>query len=80
MKLNNQKTNIVVFTNNLKIKGAITFDEETRLTDFLNSKSFSKDFLAINDATVIELKTGESINVSFLSLNKNNIEVIYEER
>ncbi len=80
MKLNNQKTNIVVFTNNLKIKGSITFDEETRLTDFLNSKSFSKDFLAINDATVIELKTGESINVSFLSLNKKNIEVIYEER
>ena len=80
MKLNNQKTNVVVFTNNLKIKGVITFDEETRLTDFLNSKSFSKDFLAINDATVIELKTGESINVSFLSLNKKNIEVIYEER
>ncbi|MBP5467809.1 MAG: hypothetical protein J6Z11_01030 [Candidatus Riflebacteria bacterium] len=80
MKLSSQQTSIVVYTNHLKVQGKINFDEATRLTDVLNSKSFNKDFLAINDATITELKTGESINVSFLSLNKNNIEVIYEER
>ena len=80
MKLNNQQTSIVVYTNHLKVQGKIHFDEATRLTDVLNSKSNNKDFLAINDATITELKSGESLNVSFLSLNKNNIEVIYEER
>ncbi len=80
MKINHQQTNIVAYTSSLKIQGKINFDVDSRLTDVLNSKSFNKDFLAINDATVTELKTGESINVLFLSLNKNKIEVIYEER
>ena len=80
MKINHQQTNIVAYTSSLKIQGKINFNVDSRLTDVLNSKSFNKDFLAINDATVTELKTGESINVLFLSLNKNKIEVIYEER
>lgn len=80
MKITNQRTKIVAFTNNLKIQGEINFVEDSRLTDVLNSKSFNKEFLPINDATVTILKTGETTNVSFLSLNKNSIEVIYEER
>ena len=80
MKITNQRTKIVAFTNNLKIQGEINFVEDSRLTDVLNSKSFNKEFLPINDATVTILKTGETRNVSFLSLNKNSIEVIYEER
>jgi hypothetical protein len=79
MKITNQRTKIVAFTNNLKIQGEINFVEDSRLTDVLNSKSFNKEFLPINDATVTILKTGETTNVSFLSLNKNSIEVIYEE-
>ena len=80
MKITNQKTRIVAFTSCLQIKGEIIYDEDSRLTDVLNSKSFNKEFLPISDATVTVLKTGESTNVSFLSLNKNSIEVIYEER
>ena len=80
MKITNQKTKIVAFTSNLKIQGEITFVEDSRLTDVLNSKSFNKEFLPINDAVVTNLKTSETTNVSFLSLNKNSIEVIYEER
>ena len=80
MKITNQRTKIVAYTNNLKIQGEITFVEDSRLTDVLNSKNFNKEFLPINDATVTYLKTGEVTNVSFLSLNKNSIEVIYEER
>ena len=80
MKITNQRTKIIAFTNNLKIQGEINFVEDSRLTDVLNSKSFNKEFLPINDATVTILKTGETTNVSFLSLNKNSIEVIYEER
>ena len=80
MKITNQRTKIIAFTNNLKIQGEINFVEDSRLTDVLNSKRFNKEFLPINDATVTILKTGETTNVSFLSLNKNSIEVIYEER
>ena len=80
MKINHQKTKIVAYTKNLKIQGKINLDIESRLTDVLNSRNYNKDFLAINEAIITELNTGESINVSFLSLNKNNIEVIYEER
>jgi hypothetical protein len=79
MKLSNQKTKIVAFTSYLKINGEISFSEESRLTDFLNSKEFKKDFLAINNAVIKNLNTNEITKVSFLSLNKNSIEVIYEE-
>ena len=79
MKITNQRTKIVAYTNNLRIEGVINFVEDSRLTDVLNSKNFNKEFLPINDAAVTYLKTGEVTNVSFLSLNKNSIEVIYEE-
>lgn len=80
MKITNQQTKIVAFTSSLKIEGEINFIEDSRLTDVLNSKNYIKDFLPINNATVSNLKTGEITKVSFLSLNKNKIEVIYEER
>lgn len=80
MKITNQKTRITAYTSCLKIEGEITFDEDSRLTDVLNSRSFNKEFIPINDACVTVIKTGESTKVSFLSLNKNSIEVIYEER
>ena len=79
MKITNQRTKIVAYTNNLRIEGVINFVEDSRLTDVLNSKNFKKEFLPINDAKLTYLKTGEVTNVSFLSLNKNSIEVIYEE-
>lgn len=79
MKITNQRTKIVAYTNSLKIEGVINFVEDSRLTDVLNSKNFNKEFLPINDASVTYLKTGEVTKVSFLSLNKNSIEVIYEE-
>ena len=74
MKITNQRTKIVAFTNSLKIEGVINFVEDSRLTDVLNSKNFNKEFLPINDAKVTYLKTGEVTNVSFLSLNKNSID------
>ncbi len=80
MKINNQLTKITAYTSNLKIQGEMHFEENSRLTDVLNSKSFNRDFLPIVNAIVTVLNTGEKTNVSFLSLNKNNIEVIYEER
>ena len=79
MKITNQRTKIVAYTNSLKIEGVINFVEDSRLTDVLNSKNFNKEFLPINDASVTYLNTGEVTKVSFLSLNKNSIEVIYEE-
>ncbi|MBQ2593929.1 MAG: hypothetical protein II567_11705 [Candidatus Riflebacteria bacterium] len=79
MKITNQRTKIVAYTNSLKIEGVINFVEDSRLTDVLNSKNFNKEFLPINDASVTYLKTGEVTKVAFLSLNKNSIEVIYEE-
>jgi DNA-dependent RNA polymerase auxiliary subunit epsilon len=75
----NQRTKIVAYTNSLKIEGEINFDEDSRLTDVLNSKNYNKEFLPINDAVVTYLKTGEITKVTFLSLNKSSIEVIYEE-
>lgn len=80
MKIINQKTKIVAYTSSLKIEGDINLTEDSRLTDILNSNNYNKEFLAINDAVISNLKTGETTKVSFLSLNKNNIEVIYEER
>ena len=68
MKITNRKTRITAYTNCLKIEGEITFDEDSRLTDVLNSRSFNKEFIPINDARVTVIKTGESTKVSFFLL------------
>ena len=80
MKLINQKIQITAFTSTLEIKGELTLSEESRLIDVLNSKEFKKDFLPINNAIIKKLSNNEITKVSFLSLNINSIEVIYEER
>ena len=80
MKINNQQIKITAFTRNCKIEGLLNLTEGTRLTDLLNSREYEKDFLPLNSAKVTNLTTSETINVVFLSLNKNNIEVIFEEK
>lgn len=79
MNITSKQIKITAFTHNCKIEGLFTITEDNRLTDVLNSKKSEKDFIPINKATITYLKNMESLNVDFLSLNKNNIEVIFEE-
>ena len=79
MQIVHKPVNIVAYTTTCKIRGVYNLNEDSRLTDVLNSKIGNTDFLPINKAQITSLKTGETIEVPFLSLNKSSIEVIFEE-
>ncbi len=80
MKLNNLPIKIVAHTRHYIITGTYNLTEDSRLTDVLNSKEGNRMFLPISDAKVTSTLTADVTNVPFLSLNKDAIEIIYEEK
>lgn len=80
MQIINKPVKIVAYTTTCKVRGIYNLNENSRLTDVLNSKMGNTDFLPIKDAQITNLRTGESTDVSFLSLNRSHIEVIFEDQ
>lgn len=78
MKIVSKPVSITAYTTNTIIKGLYQLNEDTRLSDVLNAKNTGKEFLPIKDATVTNINTKEEIKVPFLSLNRNSIEIIFE--
>ncbi len=80
MKLTKLPIKIVAHTRHYIVSGTYNLTEDSRLTDVLNSNEGNRMFLPISDAKVTCTKTGNVNTVPFLSLNKDAIEIIYEEK
>jgi len=70
------KTKIVVMMGNYRITGSIDIVPGTRVTDFLME---CKEFIAITDAAVWDLNGRKLITSSFMSVNRDRIELIMPE-
>ncbi len=69
------RVRIVILTATYRIEGEIYVLAGARLTDALNSKA--KDFLAVTDARVYRVDTGElACESSYLAINREAITVI----
>jgi hypothetical protein len=65
--------NVVIFTNNLIIRGDIALYEGVRLTDYLVESS---TFIAVTDAEVCDRENRRLAATSFLNVHRDNIEAI----
>ncbi|MDN5280289.1 MAG: hypothetical protein PWR01_4254 [Clostridiales bacterium] len=79
MKPRKDQLRVTIFTPQHKIVGEIHLYENSRLSDILNTENLSKDFLPITQAEVTDLKTGNTVQANFISVNKNHIELVLEE-
>lgn len=79
MSFKNEKLRVIIFTPQHKITGQLYLNENSRLSDILNSKSLAKDFLAITNAEITDLKTLQTVKSAFISVNKHHIELVIEE-
>jgi tetratricopeptide (TPR) repeat protein len=79
MRTQKERLKVIIFTDNHKIRGEVHLYENSRLTDILNADTTNKDFLPVTDAEITDLKSGKSQEVSFLSINRNHIEVVMED-
>ena len=70
------KTKIVVMMGNYRITGSIDIVPGARVTDFLME---CKEFMAITDAVVWDLNGRKLITSSFMSVNRDRIELIMPE-
>jgi hypothetical protein len=67
-------TEVVILTNNYKVKGWIALVPGARLTDYIDE---SKDFIAVTDAHVWNRHNLQKIMGSrFLDINREDIEII----
>ena len=66
----------IIYTKNFMISGIVHILPNERLTDLLDSSS--KVFIPITDATIYSITDHRVVGrTSFLSLNKNEIVIIY---
>ncbi len=73
---NKDCVSVVITTASLKIEGKIYVLSGSRLTDALNSKA--KDFLAVTDARVYRLDTGELLyEPAYLAVNREAVQVMF---
>lgn len=70
------KTRVVVMMGNHRITGSIDLIPGARVTDYLIE---CKDFMAITDAEVWDMNGRKLAASSFMSLNRNRIELIMPE-
>lgn len=80
MKSQKDRLKVVVFTSQHKIQGNLHLIENSRLSDILNTESQTRDFLPITDAIITDLRTSHIIHAGFISLNKQQIELVIEEQ
>ncbi|MBI3039513.1 tetratricopeptide repeat protein [bacterium] len=79
MKAHKDKIRVIIFTPEFKIKGDLHLYENSRLSDILNADTVSKDFLPITEVKLLDQKDNLLQEVSFLSLNKNQIVLVMED-
>lgn len=78
MKVKCDKTNVVIFTSRHRIEGTLHITENNRLSDILNTQNLTKNFLPLTSVKMFDLTTNQSIKSDFLSVNKEQIEIIME--
>jgi len=79
MKTHKEKLRVIILTANHQIKGEVHLYENSRLTDILNADTATKDFLPVTDAEITDLRHNSRREVSFLSINRNHVEVVMED-
>jgi hypothetical protein len=79
MKAQKEKLRVIIMTSHHKIKGEVHLYENSRLTDILNADTATKDFLPVTEAQVTELASGHLTEVSFLSVNRQLVEMVMED-
>jgi hypothetical protein len=73
MKENEDKMKVAIYTKNYRICGAIELYEGARLTDYLSEAG---SFIAVTNAEVLDSHNQKVLSSSFLSVNRDNIEII----
>lgn len=72
MHTNKDRVAVVAIVDGWRVEGLMHVLSDTRLTDSLNSRS--KDFLALTDAKVYDVGTGElCMETPYLALNRTSI-------
>ena len=72
MHTNKDRVAVVAIVDGWRVEGQMHVLSDSRLTDSLNSRS--KDFLALTDARVFDVKTGElRMETPYLALNRASI-------
>ncbi|PCJ52024.1 MAG: hypothetical protein COA79_24925 [Planctomycetota bacterium] len=66
-------TNVVILTNNYRVRGDVSMLSSVRLTDFIVE---SKGFIAVTNAHILDYDGEAIIETSFLNVNKEVIEMI----
>lgn len=75
--INKQTLQVVLFTNNHKLKGHMHVLYNHRALDMLNAR---ERFIALTDVTVSNINDGELLFKSeFIAINKNEIVFLYEK-
>ncbi len=79
MKAHKEKLRVIISTAHHRIRGEVHLYENSRLTDILNADTATKDFLPVTNAQIHDMRNGTDMDVSFLSINRNHIEVVMED-
>ena len=67
------KTKVTIFTGNYRIKGYIELMPGARVTDFMVE---AKDFIAVTEAEIWELGDRKIMNVPFLNVSRQHVQII----
>jgi len=70
---NEDKMKVTIFTRNYRISGVIELFQGARLTDYLLEAG---SFIAVKNAEVLDRDDLKVLTSSFLSVNRDNIEII----
>lgn len=75
MSTSENRTKVTIFTGSFQIKGYIDLLPGARITDFMDE---AKDFVAVTDAEVREIKDGvrQLLSVPFLDVSRSHIHII----
>jgi Na+-transporting NADH:ubiquinone oxidoreductase subunit NqrA len=67
---------VMIVTATYRIEGSLHILSGSRLTDALNSKA--KDFLAVTDAKIFEIDSGEmKFETSYIAVNRDTIACLF---
>jgi len=68
---------VAILTKDYRIEGEIHLLPDSRLTDFVNSKT-DEDFIAMTNAEIIPLGKDMTVSkVAYLAINKSSITMVY---
>jgi hypothetical protein len=76
MKLDTNKTKVVILTSHYRIAGYISVLHEARVTDYICE---SKNFIAVTDAEIWNHDHRRVVSTSFLNINREDVELIIPE-